>query len=174
MRDPQPSAGLAVWQELVFDREEDCTGARRDADLVVDVLDVMLGGATRDPETPADFRIRASFGDKSQNLELAIAEPARTEVSMSCGREMARVEDGGNNVWVKSTSARLAEQFISRLRRFEGCAMRAALSHRLKCVRASQDTGCDINVPAPTAPMVAGSIDPLVVHSGDSRHWFQH
>ncbi len=86
---------------------------------------------------------------------------------------MARVENGGNDLRVKSAGARLAEQFVSCLRRFQRCAMRAALSHRLERVRATQDASSDINVLAPTPTVVTRAVDPLVMHPGNACHRFQ-
>ena len=155
----------------MLDREEDRRGAGRNADFVVDMLHVVLGGTTGDSEAPPDLGIRASFHDKPQDLELAVAQPARTEVLTPSRREVARVEDGGNNLRVKSAGARLTEQFVSCLRRFQRCAMRAPLSHRLEGVRATQNTSSDINVPAPTPTVVTRAVHPLVMHPGKTRHW---
>ena len=69
-------------------------------------------------------------------------------------REMARLEQRGNNLRVKPAGARLAEQFVSRLRRLQRCAIRAALGHCVKGVRTAQNTSSDINLFAPTATVV--------------------
>ena len=91
---------------------------------------------------------------------------------MCIGRDVARIEDRGRHLRVKFAGARLAEQRVSCLPRFHRCAMRAALSHRLECVRASQDASRYINIFAPTATLVTGAVDPLVMHPGNARHRF--
>src|SRR5688572_8127493 len=85
------STELPAHQEVVLDREEDGRGTGRSADLVIDMLHVVLGGTTRNPEALPDLRIRASFHDKPQDLDLAVAQPARTEVLATSRREVARV-----------------------------------------------------------------------------------
>jgi hypothetical protein len=167
------STELPAHQEVVLDREEDSRGAGRNTDLVVDMLHVVLGGTTGDPEAATDLGVRASFHDKPQDLDLAVAQPARTEVLTPSRREVARVEDGGNNLTVKSAGTRLAEEFVSRVRRVQRCTMRAALSHRVKGVRATQDASGDINVVAPTRTVVTRAVDSLVMHPGNTRHWVQ-
>ena len=75
----------------MLDREEDSRGTGGNADLVIDMLHVVLGGTTRNPEALPDLGVRASFHDKPQDLDLAVAQPARTEVLTPSRREVARV-----------------------------------------------------------------------------------
>ena len=93
----------------MFKGEEDRGGAGRDTDLVVDVLHVVFGSTTRNPETPPDLGVRTAFHDELQYLHLAVAQPSWTKGLTSTAREMARVEDSGNDLRVKSAGARLTE-----------------------------------------------------------------
>src|SRR5437588_1343690 len=49
-------------------------GAARRPELVEDVGDVTAGGLRRHEESPADFAVRPTLGDQSQDLDLALAE----------------------------------------------------------------------------------------------------
>src|SRR5437879_12016761 len=49
-------------------------GAARYPELVEDVGDVTAGGLPRHEESPPDLAVRPTFGDQSQDLDLALAE----------------------------------------------------------------------------------------------------
>ena len=51
--------------------------------------------------------------------------------------------------------------------------MRPALSHSLERVCARQHASGDIDISAPTAAVVAGAVDPLVMHSDNACHRLQ-
>ena len=63
--------------ELVLHRPQRCGGARRDPDLRVDVLDVVIGGLRRDVELLGDRLRRETSGREVKDLDLAIAESRR-------------------------------------------------------------------------------------------------
>src|SRR5512142_3412675 len=49
-------------------------GPAVDAELAVDVLDVLLGRGDRDHEPVGDLSVREPFADESQHFELALGE----------------------------------------------------------------------------------------------------
>ena len=137
--------------EVVVEREEDSRGAGRNGDFVVDMLHMVLGGATGDAEAPPDFWVRATFHNKLQHFDLTIAQPAGTKVLTSSRSKVACVENGGDDVRVKSAGARLTEQFVSRLRRSQRCAMGPTPSHRVEGIRAPK-TRAAISMSLPRQP----------------------
>jgi hypothetical protein len=88
-------------------------------------------------------------------------------------REVARVEKRSDDLRVQSAGARLTEHFVSRQVQFQSWPVRAALGHRLEGLGAGQNPRRDVNVPAPTATVIARAVNPLVMHSGDARHRLQ-
>ena len=68
-------AGWLARDQIMFHREESGGGAGGDADLVVDVLDVVLGRFGGDRQAPGDFLIRVSLRDEAQHLDFPIGQP---------------------------------------------------------------------------------------------------
>jgi hypothetical protein len=63
-------------QQPVLDRKHSSRRTGRNADLVVDVLDVMPGGLGRDAERRGHFAIRATLCHEAKDLDLAIGQIA--------------------------------------------------------------------------------------------------
>ncbi len=64
--------------EIVLHREQRSGGARRRADLGVDVLGVVLRCAAGDEQTLGDLGVAQPLGHERQDLDFALAEAGRT------------------------------------------------------------------------------------------------
>ncbi len=93
----------------MFKGEEDRGGAGRDTDLVVDVLHVVFGIRREIPRRRPISGFEQPSTMSCMYLHLAVAQPSWTKGLTSTAREMARVEDSGNDLRVKSAGARLTE-----------------------------------------------------------------
>ena len=93
-----PSAGDGVVDDLVLDRPAGRRGAAGDADLRVDVLDVVLGGPRRDEQLRRDLAGGSAVGDEAEHLDLAPAQAA--------GPRLARPRSSGRDGRRRSAGAR--------------------------------------------------------------------
>src|SRR5260221_14510004 len=69
---------VSLSQQVLLHREEGGGGGRGDAELVVDVLEVMARGLHRDLERRGNLFVGEPAGHEAQDLELAVAEAARS------------------------------------------------------------------------------------------------
>src|SRR5437868_11951395 len=73
--------GMSASQQVVLHGEHGGTGARRDADLVVDVLDMVRGRARGDGESRRNVLMRVALRNETQHLDLAVAQAGRPGAS---------------------------------------------------------------------------------------------
>src|SRR3954471_11480767 len=77
-RDATHAPAHRLWADHpMLDREQRRRRARRDAELGVDVLDVVARGARRDAQLGGDLPVRAPAREQRQDLGLALGEPRR-------------------------------------------------------------------------------------------------
>src|SRR4051794_29553168 len=79
------SAGDGALDHPVLDGPAGRCGPVVDADLRVDVRDVVLGGALRDEELGRDLVRRLAVREQSEHLDLPPAQPARALVGRRSG-----------------------------------------------------------------------------------------
>ena len=89
--------------------EERSTGPRGGADLEVDVLHVVLGGAPGDDEVLRDLPVRETTGDEPEHLDLAFGQAGRPRATCP-GALAGDVEDRRNGVTVEPARPCLAPQ----------------------------------------------------------------
>jgi hypothetical protein len=128
-------------EQVVLQREEGRARTRGDADLVVDVLNVVPDGFLGDDEPLRHLSIREAARDQTQHLYLAVTQvrwpdPARRAFDMAC-RSQHRV----HCILVEPVGADLVAQALGGV--FGGArrSVRAALGHRMVHVGGGQHTG---------------------------------
>src|SRR5262245_39990035 len=132
-------------QEPVLDREDRGGGARRDSELVVDVLDVMTGGLRRDAERVGHLLVRLAARDETQHFDFAIGEALRPfwpcwrrptgPPRRGAGGGQDGVHRGGVELACGHVFTHDAGRFVERQRR----TMWARLKHRLAYVGGGKD-----------------------------------
>lgn len=154
----------------MLEGEQGGGGAGRDADLGVDVLDVVLGRTSGDVEPLSNLPVRASGGQLLQHLDLALAEagwsstpPALDALAGSCDHCFCCVV-------VESSGRDGAAQFLCRTLGLEGRAMGTRLCHRLEGVRGGQHSCGGGEIPSTASSVVAGAIESLVVPPSHLGH----
>src|SRR5439155_14292162 len=90
-----------IAQEVVLDGEECRGGARGYGELVVDVLDVAFNGLRGEDELLGHSAIREPARDQAQDLDLALAQPGRSERAARSARVAGRGEHGLDHVAVE-------------------------------------------------------------------------
>ena len=145
-------------------REQGRRGPAGHADLGVDVLHVVLGRPPGDHQALGDLGVAAPVRDQPQHLHLAGAQPRRQRPAGDHGAVARRGQHGADGVGVEGPLPGVGEQPLLRLLGRERRPLWPALGHRLVGVGGRQHPGRHGQVAAPTAAVVATSVQPLVVH----------
>src|SRR5687768_14005096 len=98
--------------QVVLEGEQGGSGPGGDAELGVDVLDVVFGGATGDAQPSPDLRVRAALGDEAEDLHFPLAQPAGPQVGSGWRVPLTGgVEHRGDRVGVETATAGITLQF---------------------------------------------------------------
>jgi hypothetical protein len=89
-----PGCGWSL-DDVVLHGPERGRGSRRDADLGVDVLDVVVDGLGRDAEPVGDLASGEALRRETQDVNLASREPARVVRALADRASRLVVEAGG-------------------------------------------------------------------------------
>ncbi len=106
-----------------------------------------------------------------ENLDLARCEsggphgraPASTNLT-------GRLEHGGNAVGVELSGAHLGSELSGGLICAQSRPVRSVLRHRMERIRRGEDAHGRRLLTGGGAAVVAGAVEPFVVHAGDARH----
>lgn len=71
------SSGSGKWNEMVANSVESGLSARRDAELGVEVGEMVLEGVVGDDEASGDGGVRKAVDEEGEDLELARSQDAR-------------------------------------------------------------------------------------------------
>ena len=161
-----------LGDEVVLVREEREPRPAGDADLRVDVLHVVLGGAARDHQPLGDLRVRAAGRDQPRDLDLALAEAGRAAGCPGAGagsrpRPRARPITASPSSRPARTSrcssaAACSASSAGRCGRSWVIAWKASAAARIRTAGARSRRAA--------AAVVARPVEPLVVHAGDAGH----
>jgi hypothetical protein len=146
-------------------------GARGDADLLEDVLDVVAGGLHGDVEAGGDLLVGEAARQDAQHLHLAIREAGRM---VGPGRQQALVsrhgEHGGHGLAVETAGGGIAAEFLGGARGREGGAVRALLDHGVVGVGRGEQARGHRDGGGGEAAVIAGAVEALVRERGDGAH----
>ena len=150
-------------------REHGGGGSARHADLVVDVLDVVLGGPRRDREGLADLAVRAAPGHRAQDFDLSLAQAGRSRDVRPRPGLTGGLDDGGGGCFVEPPATT-----SSRIRSAAASAGRAARWARSWVIAWKASATARIRAPTPSSRAAdprwyPGPIESLVVHPGHDR-----
>ena len=134
--------------------------ARRDANFVVRMLNVVSDGALRDRQQPSRLTVGVPARDKSQDLHFATRQSIGPQSTAS--RSMTRCrEDGFRGGPVESAISDLFTNLRGRLSMLESRPVWRWLSHRLVCVGSCKQAHGVAQLDGPGAAMVATAVRSL-------------
>ena len=110
------SSSSIVTDQTVPDGEEARQGAAGNADLLIDVFDVIAGGLARNHQTLCDFGVGQSQSQEPQDLDLARSEAGR-QASAAGDMLARRTQDRIDRTAVESARIRLGSKVNRRILR---------------------------------------------------------
>jgi len=116
------------------------SSASRDADLEIDVLNVMLDGTPRQHQSLGDLGIGQAAGDQSKYLQLSFGQVRRAAAPNSPPAADG-LDDCTHSICIKPSSPCLSLEAINGTRRSDGSAVWAIFDHAPVRVGTSEDAG---------------------------------
>jgi hypothetical protein len=127
-------------KQAVLHGEHGRSGSGRDADLEIDVSNVVLDGTPRQHQPLRDLGIGQAAGDQSKYLHLSFGQVGRAATP---NRPPAPdgLDDRTHSICIKPSSPCLGLEAINGTRRSDGSAVRAIFDHAAVRVGTSEDAG---------------------------------
>ena len=154
-------------QQPVLDRKNRGRRTGRDADLVVDVLDVMPDGLGRDAERRGHFAIRATLCHEAKDLDLAIGQIARARRHRAPWTRAGAGQHRLHGLWIKPAGRHFLPQLTGRVVERPRGTMWPRLQHGLARIGRREHAGPTIEVVPSTAAVIAGAVETLVMRRSD-------
>ena len=133
------------------------------ADLVVDVLDMVLDRVLREEELLGHVTVGEAARQEPQHLDLPLAEAGRPLPPGSGDAVPSFSQHGTDGVTVQSAHSCLATQFLSRLLGGQRGTVGARLGHGLVGIGGGQDARRGRETLARGGAVIARAVHPLVV-----------
>src|SRR5215211_3324744 len=136
--------------DAVLDGEQAGAGPVGDAELAVDVLDVVADGLLADEQVAGDVTVGPALGDQAQHLDLPGGEPGRPSLAPRYpmpGRLQHRVDGLG----VQPRRPRLATQPLGGVVLAQRAPVGSWLHHRVYTSAAASRRSGGVSAPPPTA-----------------------
>jgi hypothetical protein len=154
---------LCRVNEVVLERPDGCRGATSNADLLVDVLNVVAHGLGGDAEILGDLLIGSASHEDEENLELSVRQTGR-----AVARPFAHAMPGGAEhrvdcIRVEPSCGDLALKLRLGGRRVERGPVRPRLAHGSIAVGRRKDPRRKFERVSTRAAVIAGAVEPLVV-----------
>jgi hypothetical protein len=127
-------------KQAVLHRKHGRSSASRDADLEIDVLNVMLDGTPRQHQSLRDLGIGQAAGDQSKYLHLSLGQVRRAAAPNSPPAADG-LDDCTHSICIKPSSPCLSLEAINGTCRSDGSAVWAIFDHAAVRVGASEDAG---------------------------------
>ena len=121
--------------------EERSRRAGGDADLVVDVLDVMVDGPFGDDELSGHLAVAETAREEPEHLHLPIAQAGWPLAARPSNPVARRSEHGVHGLAVEASSANFAAQLVCGLVRRERQAVWSWLGHGVVCIGRGEGAG---------------------------------
>jgi hypothetical protein len=134
------------------------------ADLGVDVLHVVLGGAGRDDERVGHLPVGKPPGDQAEHLDLPVRQPGRPGSTRPDPALPGGLDHRGGALRVEPARPRRRLHLPGRLGGIERRPVGPVLGHRLVDVGGGQHPRPGWDLLRGGAAVVAGAVLPLVVH----------
>src|SRR5207244_1044306 len=118
-------------QKMVLHGKERRCGPRRDAGLIVDMLDMVLDGPLRDGEVGGNLAVGLSTGDESKDFDFTVTQARYPLTTHRPHTVPCDDEQGIDNLTIKTTCSDLPTHLGSSLFRGVRCAMRTWLGQSM-------------------------------------------
>src|SRR5216683_826367 len=160
--------------EVVLHREHRGRGAGGNADLGVNVLDMVPCRLGRDDEAQRHVAVRPASCNHLQDFHLAVAQTCGPDGTRGRGAMTRRFEDGADSLAIQPALSDLRREVIRGRGRCESWPIWSLLRHSLVRIGGRQDTCVQGYRMARRLAVVPGAVLPFVVHASQRCQWGQY
>src|SRR5712691_4743854 len=157
--------------EVVLHREHRRRGAGGNANLGVNVLDMVPRRLGRDDEALRDVAVRPAGCNHLQDFHLAVAETRGPGGTRGRGAMTRDLQDGADGLAIEPALRDLHRELIRRRGRCESWPIWALLRHSLERIGGREDPCADGYRVAGRLAVVPGAVLPFVVHASQRCQW---